>query len=139
MKILKENKSSLVLLLSMFIGAILGLILGESAKSLQGVANIFLNLLYVSIVPMIFTSIVSSITGMKTTKTIGKILGLMFIIFIITGLFAALYMLVFTQIFDPSKEAVLNFKDFEIEKSPSINLLSMLTVDDFYKLLSGKI
>lgn len=136
MKILKENKSSLVLLLSMFIGAILGLILGESAKSLQGVANIFLNLLYVSIVPMIFTSIVSSITGMKTTKTIGKILGLMFIIFIITGLFAALYMLVFTQIFDPSKEAVLNFKDFEIEKSPSINLLSMLTVDDFYKLLS---
>lgn len=96
MKILKENKSSLILLLSMFIGAILGLILGESANSLQGVANIFLNLLYVSIVPMIFTSIVSSITGMKTTKTIGKILGLMFIIFIITGLFAAIYMLVFT-------------------------------------------
>ncbi len=136
MKILKENKSSLILLLSMFIGAILGLILGESAKSLQGVANIFLNLLYVSIVPMIFTSIVSSITGMKTTKTIGKILGLMFLIFIITGLFAALYMIVFTQILDPSKNAVLNFKDFEIEKSPSIDLLSMLTVDDFSKLLS---
>ena len=136
MKILKENKASLILLLSMFIGAILGLILGESAKSLQGVANIFLNLLYVSIVPMIFTSIVSSITGMKTTKTIGKILGLMFLIFIITGFFAAIYMIVFTQIFDPSKNAVLNFQDFEIEKSPSIDLLSMLTVDDFYKLLS---
>lgn len=123
----------------MFIGAILGLILGESAKSLQGVANIFLNLLYVSIVPMIFTSIVSSITGMKTTKTIGKILGLMFLIFIITGLFAALYMIVFTQILDPSKNAVLNFKDFEIEKSPSIDLLSMLTVDDFLNYFPGKI
>lgn len=136
MKILKENKTSLILLLSMIIGAILGLILGDLAKHLEAIANTFLNLLYISIVPMIFTSIVSSITSMKTTKTIGKILALMFLIFIITGLFAAVYMVVFTRIFDPSKNAILNFKDFKVEKNPSIDLLAMLTVDDFFKLFS---
>ncbi|WP_296113353.1 dicarboxylate/amino acid:cation symporter [uncultured Anaerococcus sp.] len=136
MQIIKSNKSSLILLLSMLIGGIVGIALGERAIIFTPLANTFLNLLFVSIVPMIALSIISSITSMKSGKTLGKILLVMFIIFLLTGLFAGGYMLVFTKIFDPAKGTDLVFKDAFDPGEAKLDVLAMLTVDDFYKLLS---
>lgn len=136
MQIIKNNKSSLILLLSMLIGGILGIVLGDRASIFTPLANTFLNLLFVSIVPMIGLSIISSITSMKSGKTLGKILIVMFVIFLLTGLFAGGYMLVFTKIFDPAKNTTLSFKEAFDPGEAKLDVLGMITVDDFYKLLS---
>ena len=95
----------------MVIGGFLGIGLGDKASILKPIADTFLNLLFVSIVPMIGLSIISSITSMQSGKTLGKILVLMFIIFLLTGLFAGGFMMVFTKIFDPAKGTSLTFKE----------------------------
>ena len=136
MQILKNNKSSIILLISMLIGGMAGFVLKDKAMVLKPLANVFLNLLFVSIIPMIAVSIISSITTMTSSKTLGKILVIMFILFIITGIFASLYMLAFTRIFDPAKATQLVFKDVVDVGEANVDVLSMLTVDDFYKLLS---
>lgn len=120
----------------MIIGGALGLGLGERASIFKPIADIFLNLLFVSIVPMIGLSIISSITSMNSGKTLGKILLVMFIVFLITGIIAGIYMLVFTSIFDPAKGTSLDFKETFDPGAAKLDVLSMLTVDDFYKLLS---
>src|SRR5699024_2542230 len=64
------------------------------------------------------------------------ILVLMFIIFLLTGLFAGGFMMVFTKIFDPAKGTSLTFKEAFDPGEAKLDVLAMLTVDDFYKLLS---
>ena len=64
----KEKKSSsyrepLILIAFVIIGAILGLVLGEKASFLYPIGQIWLNLLFVLLVPLIFFSISSSISG----------------------------------------------------------------------------
>ena len=61
MKFIKNYKSTLILLLSIIIGAIIGLIFGSKATILKPLGDIFINLLFVVIVPLIFLTITSSI------------------------------------------------------------------------------
>ncbi|MDR2976605.1 MAG: dicarboxylate/amino acid:cation symporter [Streptococcaceae bacterium] len=136
MRVLKNYRSSIILLTSMVAGAVLGGFIGPKAEVLQPFATIFLNLLYVCIVPLIFTSLVSAISNMKSTKRLGKILGIMFTLFIVTGILAAIYMLIVTMIFDPSKGVVLDMTQKIDAGKANIDILSMLTVNDFPLLWS---
>ncbi|WP_243343433.1 cation:dicarboxylase symporter family transporter [Anaerococcus sp. AGMB09787] len=136
MKILKENKSSIILLLSILLGWLVGIGFGEKASLLKPLADLFLNLLFVSIVPMVAISIISSLASMGSTKTLAKILIVMFITFIITGIIAGVYMLVVTGIFDPSKGANISFDQTVDVGQTNLDILAMFTVDDLYKLLS---
>lgn len=100
----KEKKSSsyrepLILIAFVIIGAILGLVLGEKASFLYPIGQIWLNLLFVLLVPLIFFSISSSISGIADAKRIGKLLVLTIGIFIVTAAIAGVYMLVVTGIF----------------------------------------
>ena len=100
----KEKKSSsyrepLILIAFVIIGAILGLVLGEKASFLYPIGQIWLNLLFVLLVPLIFFSISSSISGIADAKRIGKLLVLTIGIFIVTAAIAGVYMLMVTGIF----------------------------------------
>ena len=53
-KILKNYKSTLILILAIIIGAVVGLIFKEDAKVLSPLGDIFINLLLVVIVPLVF-------------------------------------------------------------------------------------
>ncbi len=57
-------KSSVILLGSMVLGGVIGLFWGKGAKILQPVADIFLNLLYCCVVPLIFCSLTAAIAKM---------------------------------------------------------------------------
>ena len=61
-KILKNYKSTLILLGFVVIGAIAGLIFKEKAEIVKPLGDLFLNLLLVIIVPLIFFTITSSIS-----------------------------------------------------------------------------
>ena len=89
-KLLSNYKSTIILLVSIIIGAIVGFIFKEKATVLSPLGDIFLNLLLVVITPLIFLTITTSISKMKSPKRLGKIVGATFLIFIITSIIAVL-------------------------------------------------
>ena len=89
-KLLSNYKSTIILLVSIIIGAIVGFIFKEKATVLSPLGDIFLNLLLVVITPLIFLTITTSISKMKSPKRLGKIVGATFLVFIITSIIAVL-------------------------------------------------
>ena len=142
---IKNYKSSLILLGSIIIGTIVGLIFKEKATVLSPFGDLFLNLLLVIIVPLIFLTISTSIGKMKQPKRIGKILGAIVAVFIVTSLVSVLvgiattksFKLVNTQDEGLIKE-VLNTE--EATEAESVNFLertiSTISVGYFAKILT---
>lgn len=135
---IKNNRFSFILLGCMIFGCILGAVWGPGAAALSPIADIFLNLLYCCVVPMIFVSLVSSISKMENLKKLGKLLGIMMIIFIVTQVIASVYMAVVCGVFDPARGAVVDFSEEIGELTSNSNFLSMFTVNDFSLLWSRK-
>lgn len=138
MNTLKNYKSSLYLLMAMVVGSVVGAIWKEKIMFLQPVADTFLNLLFCLVVPIVFLSLVSAIAGMKNLKKLSQILTSMMAIFILTGVVAAIYMLIVVVIFDPSKGAQVAMTEVPTDLAANNNFLSMFTVSDFPMLFSRK-
>lgn len=136
MSFIKNNKSSFILLASMLVGASLGAIWGKGALVLQPLADLFLNLLYCCVVPMIFVSIVSSIAKMESMQKLGRIIGIMMLVFIATQVFASVYMAGVSIISSPGQGAIINMADDVKDLKSNMNILAMFTVSDFTLLWS---
>lgn len=138
MTFLKNNKSSFILLGSMLLGGFVGSLWGPGAAILNPVSDVFLNLLYCCVVPMIFCSLVSAIAGMDGLKEMGRVLVIMLVAFLIAQIIASLYMGVICGIFDPAKGTTLPVTEKIDNMASSTNFLSMFTVSDFSLLWSRK-
>lgn len=136
MNILKNYKFSFILILGMLVGSIIGVIFGEKATVLQPISDIFLNLLYCCVVPMIFVSLVYSISNMENTNKLGKVLGIMIVIFLLAETIAAIYMLIITIIFNPAEGANIAMNETINNMTSNSNILAMFTVNDFPLLWS---
>ena len=147
-KLLSNYKSTIILLLSIVIGAIVGFIFKEKATVLSPLGDIFLNLLLVVITPLIFLTITTSISKMKSPKRLGKIVGATFLVFIITSIIAVLIGFAstyFIKLVKPEdgekiKQSLQETTEEETQENEEIGILkrtaSLLTVNDFTKLLS---
>lgn len=143
-KIWKNYKSTIILLLSIIIGTIVGLIFKEKACVLSPLGDIFLNLMFVVIVPLIFLTITSSIIKMENPKRLGKIMITILIVFAIMSIIAALIGVVssYTIKLIDSKDInnLTNLLNQDAVISEEVNILqktaNLLTVNDFYKILS---
>ncbi len=54
MKLWENYKWSIILLISVIIGGIVGLIIGPRAEVVEPLGNLFLNLMFTAIVPLVF-------------------------------------------------------------------------------------
>lgn len=135
---IKNNRFSFILLGCMVVGCIVGAIWGPGATALTPIADLFLNLLYCCVVPMIFISLVSSISKMKNLRKLGKVLGIMVVVVIATQVIASLYMAGICAAFDPAQGAQVDFSEEVGELASSSNFLAMFTVNDFSLLWSRK-
>jgi Na+/H+-dicarboxylate symporter len=135
---LRSYSASLILILSMVVGSILGLVLKEKASVLKPLGDIFLNLLFTVVVPLVFFSISSTVAKMEDMKRLGKIIGCMMVIFVVTGVIAAVIMLVGVLWYPPTFPG--SFSLGEPIKAESIDLgqqlVRTLTVGDFRDLFS---
>ena len=87
----KNYKSSLLLLGAILIGGVVGAILGPKATILKPFGDLFLNLLFMSLVPLVFFSVSSAIANMSTMKRLGKIMVNIVIVFsVLFGLATAM-------------------------------------------------
>ena len=135
-KLWSTYKSSILLLAAMVIGGVIGAFWGKGSSVLQPIADIFLNLLYCCVVPLIFCSVSAAIAKMKDLARLGKITGIFAAGTLTTGVIACLFMMIPCLIFDPGKGAVLNLTKEVKNLSGSMNILGMFTVNDFPALFS---
>jgi Na+/H+-dicarboxylate symporter len=135
---LRANRFSFVLLGSMLLGGIVGGIWGKGADVLSPISDLFLNLLYCCVVPMIFISLVASISKMENLKRLGKLLIMMLIIFVATQVLASLYMVMVCGVFNPAQGAKVDLTQKVGDLTSNNNFLSMFTVNDFSLLWSRK-
>lgn len=138
-KFLNNYKSSLILLLSVIVGGIIGVIFKEDAKVLQPLGDIFLNLLFVAIVPLIFVTITSSLTKKSEKGHFRKVVSRIFLSFVITSLVAVIIGCVATKLFpfvDSSNVEILEGAKVDTDLNILQRTASLLTTSDFYLLLS---
>ena len=145
-KVLSSYKSTILLLVSILIGGAAGIAFGPKAAAVQPFGDIFLNLMFTIIVPLVFFSIASAIANMNGMKRLGKIMGGIFIVFILTALISAILGFIGISIFEPLKNADVEsiksmMMDTELDKNADdLTLLGQLvntfTVSDFSMLFS---
>lgn len=134
-----ENyRFSITLIISIAIGSVIGLIFGEKATILKPFGDIFLNLMFTAVTPLVFITIASAVGSMVNMKRLGKILGNMFLTFVITGLIAAVLIIIVVKVFPPAAGANIELGAAgELEKlSLADQIVQAVTVNDFSKLMS---
>jgi len=129
---------SILLIGAMVLGAIIGILFKEDAVVLKPLGDIFLNLLFTVIVPLVFFSISSSVAAMTNLKRLGKILGLMMLIFVTTGLIASAVMTVAVVLYPPAAGVHIPLPttvDVHHYKATE-QIVRAFTVSDFPSLIS---
>ncbi|MGO1369275.1 MAG: dicarboxylate/amino acid:cation symporter [Senegalia sp. (in: firmicutes)] len=133
----KAYRFPLILLAGIIIGSIIGLVFGEKAMVLSPLGDLFINMMFTAIVPLVFLSISSAVGSMMNMKRLGKILGSMFFTFIITGAIAAVIIIMVVKAFPPAEGVNIVMEVAELEKiSIGDAIVNALTVSDFSLLLS---
>ena len=145
-KFWKNYKATIILIGSIIIGIIVGLLLGEDANCLKPFGDLFLNMLFVVIVPLVFLTITTSIAKMNEPKRLSKIMKTTVGVFLFTSLVAVIVGMVstyFISLVDSAdgeviKEALV--LEIDEESTEALDLLSrtvqVISVNDFFKLLS---
>ncbi len=142
-KVLKNYKSTIILLVAIVIGVIVGLVFKEKAAVLSPFGDVFINLLFVVIVPLIFLTITTAIIKMESPKRLGKIISRIVIAFVIMSVISALIGVLSTRSFklvDDHDSKVVELLDTSAVVDEDISILertaNLVTVNDFYKILS---
>ena len=150
-KFLSNYKSTIILLVAIIVGSIIGIIFKEKATILSPLGDLFINLLLVIIIPLIFLNITTAISKMKQPKRLGKIIGSILLVFVLTSVvavligFASTYFvkLINTEDGEQIRETLESAEDVtDTESSEEDDMtiadrtVKLLTVNDFSKLFS---
>lgn len=145
--VLKDYLFSIILLASVLIGGAVGVVLGPEAAVLKPLGDLFLNLLFMIIVPMVFFSIASAIASMGEMSRLGKIMGSTILVFFVTALIAAVFGLGVALLMNPTEginyatlQNVVQSEQSSPAKTNQAGILGQLvqtfTVSDFPLALS---
>ena len=134
----QQYKLPILLLGGIAIGSIIGVVSPSLGQTLKPVGQIFLNLMFTIVVPLVFVSIASAVGSMANMKRLGKILGSTIFSFLATGAIAGICVLVWVNLFSPSAGTNIQMGTSEMGEMQSVSdmIVGSLTVDDFSGLLS---
>ena len=139
----KNYGATLLLLAGLVIGGLLGVVLGEDAVVLRPIGNLFLNIIFVLVVPLVFFSVAQSIVvlraGGMVKKVLGWTVGVFLFMSLVSGFFSYGLMSIwnpFTAIAGQGGDVTLSggFLDEEVKIGDA--LVGAFTVNDFPLLLS---
>lgn len=138
----KNYSNILLLLLGIFLGSLVGLFFPHFVVHLKPIGDIFLNLLFTAVIPLIFFAIASSIANIDQTQKLGRILSTMFLVFLMTVVSAAVFTIICLWLF-PLNDQLLKPDDTATSmleaaqrESWGDRAVSFLTVSEFNQLLS---
>ena len=98
---LKNYRPSILLISGLLAGGVLGAVLGENARVLQPIGTLFLNLVFVLVVPLVFFSVARSMISMHRSGVIGKMLGTVICVFLLMSLVAGIFSYGFMSLWNP--------------------------------------
>jgi Na+/H+-dicarboxylate symporter len=132
-------KGIIWLIAGIIAGSIAGLIFGQRVSVLKPIGDIFLNLLFTAVIPLVFFSIASAIGGLKETGKLSRMMGVMALVFLATVLISALLTILAVRIFPIHEHMTGAVLTETIVKKPfGDQLTQLLTTGEFFELLSRK-
>jgi Na+/H+-dicarboxylate symporter len=137
-KFLRNYCFPLVLILAIVLGGITGYYFGHVTPYLKPFGDIFLNLIFTAIVPLIFLSISSAVAKVRSIHTLGRIFSCMAVVFLFTGFIAAISSLFFVILFPPAQGINIPLTG-TINQEPLTfinHIAGIFTVPDFSQLFS---
>lgn len=140
MDFLKNYKSIFLLLAGILTGSILGLIFGEKVEIIKPLGDIFLNLLFTAIIPLIFFTISSSISTLEKTEKIGKLFSTVLLVFLATVIISSIIMILGILVFPFHQDIIVSKIPIETLQTTNAGaqITQLLTANDFFELLSRK-
>ncbi len=138
---LKNYGSILLLLLGIVIGSVIGGFFPDTVNWLKPLGDIFLNLLFAAVIPLLFFAIASAVANIDGSQKLGRIIFTMIAVFLSTVLIAAILTIVALWFFPVEAPLVSNqsstgFLQEGSEDSWGDRLVGFLTVGEFSQLLS---
>ena len=130
-------------------GAITGLVMGESAKALAPIGDLFMTLIKMIVVPMVFFSLVGGAASLGNSRSAGKIGVVTFAYYGITTAVAVALGIIASELFTPG--AGINMQsisgaaiDIDMSQSHSIpgfweTVIGFVPVNPFAALVEGNI
>ena len=97
----KKYAATLLLLLGLIVGGVLGVALGEKAGVFRAPGMLFLNLVFVLVVPLVFFSVAHSMVVMRRSGVIGKVLGAALGVFLFMSLVAGIFAYGLMSVWNP--------------------------------------
>jgi len=138
--LLKNYGFPVILLISIAVGSTIGALMGKEALVFKPLGDVFINLMFMIVVPLVFCTITNAVAGMSSLKRLGKVLGTTISIFLITGVIAAVLMLAAVVFFPPAQGIVIEGvapQDFE-PLNTAEQIVKAFTVEDFADLFSRR-
>ncbi|WP_042719777.1 dicarboxylate/amino acid:cation symporter [Flavobacterium sp. B17] len=137
-EVLKNYSGILLLLLGITIGSIIGIVAPHVVNYLKPLGDIFLNLLFVSVVPLVFFAVSNSIASLEQQSKFGKIIFTMALTFLFFILTAAVFTICAVYLFpvsgvSGSKEVI---EEVASQESWGNRIVSFFTVGEFTQLFS---
>ena len=139
----RNNKMTLALLAGVLIGGACGVIFGDSVHVVKPVGDIFLNLVFMLVVPLVFFSIASSLCKMSGTGMLGKVLGVTAAVFIAMSVVAGIITYLSTLVVNPLgniDRSALEGSLFDVSGAQKVAtseaIVNMVTVSDFNMLFT---
>ncbi|KAB2902742.1 MAG: dicarboxylate/amino acid:cation symporter [Kofleriaceae bacterium] len=138
MGVLRAYGFSLLLLASIVAGLVVGRVSPSTADALRPIGDLFLNLIFMIIVPLVFFTVASSIATAPSAKRLSGIAWRMFAVFLFTSVVAAVSALVFMLLVRPSPGAGIEIAAPPDAKAPDLltQLVKTFTASDFPELIS---
>lgn len=139
----KNYGTTLLLLTGLIVGGLLGVILGEKASVLRPVGSLFLNLMFVLVVPLVFFSMAQSMVIMRRSGVIGKVLGASASVFLFMSAMAGILSYALMSVWNPFARITGDSSGVTLQGGflgADVNwgeaLVNAFTVNDFPLLLS---
>ena len=137
----KSYKGMIWLIGGILIGSICGLIFGKEAEIVKPIGDIFLNLLFVAVIPLVFFAISSAIANLQGTQKLSRIMGIMTLVFLSTVIIAASVAIVGVWLFPVHQTSSAVIKPVIVTSSSGLSgdqITHLFTSSEFFELLSRK-
>lgn len=139
-EVLKNYSGIIFLLLGITVGSFVGIFAPQTVAYIKPLGDIFLNLLFVSVVPLVFFAVANSISSLEQQSKFGKIILTMSFTFLLFILIAALFTIFVVYLFPLN--SITGSTEMIIEESSKENwgdrIVSFFTVGEFTELFSRK-
>ena len=101
MNVIKNYTSTILLLLGILIGGVCGMIFGEDAAVVKPVGDIFMNFMYVLVVPIVCLSVSSAMCTMKRSNMAGRVLVNTLLVFLVMSVVVAVLSWLCILVYNP--------------------------------------